>query len=558
MKPSCEQCHQIFEVSPEQSALLNKLAPVFAGRRFTIPHPRLCPPCRKQRRLLFRNDLCLYERGSDLSKKRIISIYPEGTPFPVFENSEWWSDSWDPLDYGSAYYDDRPFFDQFLELRNRVPRVNLYVDNLCENSRFSNQITMSKNCYLLFSGSGAQECHYCYRCVNSQSCVDCLFIVESELCFECIDAVNSYNCCYSQHVTDCSECSFVFDCQGCSNCFLSYGLRNKRWCVLNQQYTEQEYRRLIGGHDFGSRTAASSLRKQFNGFLKDFPKRFAYLKQTENVRGDNIQNAKNCSFVFDGGNLEDVHYAQFIQDTRDAMDVNYCCDNTELHYDVCTSGINAYQVLFSVDTWPGVRNLIYCDSCSNNTRDCFGCVGLRGKQYCILNRQYSRDDYEALAARILEALTRSGEWGEFLPARLSPFSYNESVAAQYFVLTKKEALAQGFRWRDEEQSKRAQTSLAADNIKDVGDEVISAVFSCSTCGRAYRIASEELKFYRRQILPLPAECFFCRHARRLKTRNPRDLWQRECVSCKSAVYTSYPPESKEQVLCEGCYLKALY
>ena len=66
----------------------------------------------------------------------------------------------------------------------------------------------------------------------------------------------------------------------------------------------------------------------------------------------------------------------------------------------------------------------------------------------------------------------TGEWGEFFPHEMSPFGYNETVAAEYFPLTRKEALSmptfdqwgkgdgsdtstlqhQGWNWRNEDET----------------------------------------------------------------------------------------------------------
>ena len=42
----------------------------------------------------------------------------------------------------------------------------------------------------------------------------------------------------------------------------------------------------------------------------------------------------------------------------------------------------------------------------------------------------------------------TGEWGQYFPASLSPFAYNETVANDYFPLTKDEAHDHGFAWYD--------------------------------------------------------------------------------------------------------------
>ena len=44
-----------------------------------------------------------------------------------------------------------------------------------------------------------------------------------------------------------------------------------------------------------------------------------------------------------------------------------------------------------------------------------------------------------------------GEWGEFFPSSLSPFGYNETVAQEYFPMTREEVIGKTlFNWSDYE------------------------------------------------------------------------------------------------------------
>lgn len=74
-------------------------------------------------------------------------------------------------------------------------------------------------------------------------------------------------------------------------------------------------------------------------------------------------------------------------------------------------------------------------------RNCFGCVGLRDKEYCIFNKQYSPDDYEKNVALIIERMIQDKERGEYFPAWTSAYPYNKSDAMQRYPLTKEEASA---------------------------------------------------------------------------------------------------------------------
>ncbi|MDD5750486.1 MAG: hypothetical protein PHU56_02450, partial [Candidatus Pacebacteria bacterium] len=194
---------------------------------------------------------------------------------------------------------------------------------------------------------------------------------------------------------------------------------------------------------------------------------------------------------------------------------------------------------------------------------------------------------------------RTYTYGEFFPPELSPFAYNETIAQEYFPLTKQQAIEQGYSWRDEEPRNYTIDIKAEDlpdNIKDVKDEdILNKVIEClhqgqcnEQCTQAFRIIPQELSFYKRMNLPLPRLCPNCRHYQRLKQRNPLKLWKRQCMCsgstsspqgrtcegktltdcyhntcehehgdspCDETFLTSYSPERPEIVYCEKCYLR---
>ena len=57
------------------------------------------------------------------------------------------------------------------------------------------------------------------------------------------------------------------------------------------------------------------------------------------------------------------------------------------------------------------------------------------------------------------------EYGDYFPADLSPFGYNETVAQELFPLTKKEAEAKGYLWR-EKISKDYTSDINANDLPD--------------------------------------------------------------------------------------------
>jgi hypothetical protein len=190
----------------------------------------------------------------------------------------------------------------------------------------------------------------------------------------------------------------------------------------------------------------------------------------------------------------------------------------------------------------------------------------------------------------MDAKGRVYKYGEFFPPELSPFAYNETIAQEYFPLTKEQAINQGYRWKDREERNyeiQIQNNQLSDHIKDVKDDLINKVIECGhkrecneQCTTAFKIIGDELQFYRKMNLPLPRLCPNCRHYQRLKQRNPLKLWHRRCQCngamssqqlatgyqyqntiahfhgndpCLNEFETSYSPERPEIVYCEQCY-----
>ena len=135
MPNQCKQCNARFEVTEADRAFYRKI---------DVPEPKLCPPCRYQRRLAHRNEWTMYSRVCDATKKPIVALYPKDSGYTVYEQSYWRSDKWDARQYGREFDFSRPFFEQFQDLRKVVPRLSLNSPD-SENSEFTNQSQNNKN-----------------------------------------------------------------------------------------------------------------------------------------------------------------------------------------------------------------------------------------------------------------------------------------------------------------------------------------------------------------------------------------------------------------------------
>jgi hypothetical protein len=188
---------------------------------------------------------------------------------------------------------------------------------------------------------------------------------------------------------------------------------------------------------------------------------------------------------------------------------------------------------------------------------------MKHASYCILNKQYSREEYEKLVPKIIEHMRRTGEWGEFLPSPLSLFGYNKTTAQMYAPLSAEDARKRGWRWDEEEApppevKKTIDARMLPDNQKDIPDDILNWAIRCEVTGRPFKIQPQELAFYRSQKLPIPRRHWYQRHLDRFHQRNPRTFWKRQCAKCQKPIETTFAPERPEIVYCEECYLKEVY
>lgn len=529
MKKDCKQCGGGFEVTEDDLEFLGMVSPSYDGRKFDIPAPTFCPDCRHQRRISWRNERSLFKRECSSTGKSIISMYDSDVKFPVYDNDVWWGDSWDAKDYGRDFDFSRPFFEQMKELHYKVPHFALAVaKTTMENSDYCNHAGYLKNCYLVYNTDYAERCMYGKGVNRSYDCLDCFKVYESEACYE---SANCYNCKFSSHLWDSynsSECYFSFNLIGCQNCFMCVNLQNQQYCFKNEKLSKEAWEKKV--KEAWSKSNEDR-QKEFWEFKSNFPVKRMNEKNTENCTGDYLVNCKNCHDCYDCEYLENCRYCY---DLKKGDGVSY--ENYDISafgvgvvrcYEGGTIGYNANHCLFGENVW-GSNDVHYSLMCVANCKDCFGCVGMKKAQYCILNKQYSKEEYEKTVGRIIEHMKKTGEWGEFFPTEMSPFGYDETNAMEYFPMTKNEVVAKGWKWKGKER-----------NLN-------------------FKILPLEKEFYEKWKIQVPTLHPDERHLRRLKYRNPRRLWDRGCGKCGVGIQTTYSSERREKVLCEKCYLEEVY
>jgi Zn ribbon nucleic-acid-binding protein len=560
---TCQNCQAGFAIEPEDFDYYKKLQ---------VPPPTFCPECRLQRRLAFLNISHLYHRQCDLCHAEIISVYRADLPYKVYCQTCWWSDKWDPLDYGRDYDFNRPFFEQFKELWQSVPLLGLSVDTTNVNSPYINLAGHVKNSYLIFHADFDEDALYGYYLINNKNVVDCSLTIQSEYCY---DSMHTFKCngCVGlrSQVTESLNCAFLKDCDNCQDCFGSANLKNKKYYIFNQPYSREEYFEEMKKWDLGSHAQYQEAKRHAEECWATVPPRPTFMDFSVNCTGNNIFESKNVKDSFEVISAQDCRFLMMMYagPVKDCYDVTSWGNNAMLCYEGCNVGENASQLRFCQE---GGLEALDCEyaKLGYGGRHQFGCVSMRKTPYCILNKAYSESEYKALRERIIEqmntlpfvdAVGTTYSYGEFFPMELSPFPYNITLANDFFPLAENAAVERGLAWRADEPPKHPITISSAelpDHIKDVDEKILQEVIGCARCNKGFKIAPAELQFLKGRNFPLPRECPFCRIEEKVHVwAARRKVAERVCERCGKAFASCYSSVDVPKILCKECWLDQL-
>ena len=569
---ACQNCKKDFIIEPDDFGFYEKIK---------VPLPTFCPECRRQRRYAWRNIMSLYNSKCDLCDKSVISLYAPDSGITVYCNKCWWSDKWDPKSYAMDYDFYKSFFTQFKELMQKVPHVAIVNDDgiASLNCQYTHDCWFSKNCYMMFSGWHIENVLYSFFMDFGKDMIDCMNIrSKNEWLYECMIARNCYQLKYSQFNTACLDSQFLYYCKDCSNCFMCANLVGKKYNYKNKQYTKEEYKKILENYRLDTFSGVERAQEEYDNFIIEFPHKYLNNVQNINCTGDIVSNSKNSKNCFTVQSCENCSFCDFVARDKDSYDLTVSGELSE-----CYEGIvvdHSQLNLFGIFS-PKCQDVKYAQHC-HNCKYVFGCDALRNNNYCILNKQYTKEEYEELMLKIIKHMNdmpyvdKKGniyKYGEFYPSELSPFGYDETQAIEQFPLTKDEAIKYGYKWQDNTQRTVGKETLKFENIpesiKDVEDTILDEILVCVECKRNYKIVPNELIFYKKMHIPIPRRCFFCRHVNRFKRLNPFKLWHRKCMCnktnhlhgdepCEVEFETSYAPDRPEIIYCEKCYQQEVY
>ena len=340
-------------------------------------------------------------------------------------------------------------------------------------------------------------------------------------------------------------------------------LRNKQYCFRNEQLTKEEYERVTAEWDFHSRQTYEQGKEDFRRMMEEKSwHRALFIDRSEASTGNYLDECKNCdNCYFMSGGMEDcANVLRAGGGSNDCLDCIGPAFKTELVYLTTNPQDQCYDVRFCYDVVQ-CKWMEYCAHCYQ-CEHCFGCCGLVGKKYYIFNKEYTPDEYENQKKKIIAAMQKSGEYGQFFPASFAGTCYEETASGFYWPLSLIEGKKMGFRMREavpERSSEALDASLVHDRSDKASDEIPQKKFWDHEAQRPFQIQQTDIDFCISVGVPLP----WTYYARRLQ-ENFRLIpfngttRQTTCAQCKTATATSWPEKYEGRILCEDCYLKEVY
>ena len=544
----CNKCKNNFDLDQDDFSFYEKMK---------VPVPGICPDCRFKMKALWRNETTLYSgQKCDMCGKGIVTMYNPKLSYTIYCYDCFYSEKWSSKDYARDYDLSRPFFEQFKEVLDKVPKINLGIssgDGPNINSEYINMASSCKNCYLVFNGGVSEDMMYTRGVRHSSDTSDCYFGENLDRCYESINIQKSSGVLWGQNINGCVDSYFILNGSGLTNCFGCVNLRNKSNCWFNEQLTSEEYQNRLK-EVRGSYEKIEENKKKFLEFSKTLPRRANNNLKTTNSTGDYLSECKNVFNSFEVAVSEDCKHIFSSKYIKDSLGTIGYGTKSELLLETVATG-HSSNVIGSY--WAeNCNDVLYCFDI-RNCKDCIGCVGLKNGKYFILNKEYTKEEYEKIREHIIKELSELGIHGLMIPEGLAPFAYNETIANDNMPLTKEEAINQGFHWEDDIQMTKGKETLLVedipDNIKDVKDSITKEVLKCIDCERNYKITEQELLFYRKINLPIPRKCFYCRHKDRILLRGPFNFFMRECSNCGKKCHTNLNEDVAPIIYCEKCY-----
>ena len=139
--------------------------------------------------------------------------------------------------------DPKAINEKFEEFKKDKDRRCLYNNN-CENVT-GNFINSSKNITNGFLTTSCEDSINIYNCDETKNSYDTSYNDQSELSLECDTNFGLYDSCFSSYTVNTKFCRYLDQCFYLENCFGCIGLKRGKYLILNKQYSQEEYKKMI-------------------------------------------------------------------------------------------------------------------------------------------------------------------------------------------------------------------------------------------------------------------------------------------------------------------------
>jgi hypothetical protein len=293
------------------------------------------------------------------------------------------------------------------------------------------------------------------------------------------------------------------------------------------------------------------------------------IQSCENVFGSALMYSKNLTFCNGCLGVEGARYSDgVLNSSHDLRDHSSFGENAQYCLECEWSGRNVTNIFFSKHIFMEASDIRYSYQCCQNVHHLFGCIWIRNKKYCIFNKQYSKEEYEALVPKIISHMKKTWERWEFLDASISPFAYNETVASEYYPISRDESIEKWYKWLDTsydpatpEWSVTLQRWFFSqeqwDDLRN-SDGILQQIIICEVSWRPFRLQRAELAFYKKHNLSIPGKHPDVRHAERMAQAPWLILYLRTCDKWWEQMVSVYPQNHPVKVYCEEDYAKEMW
>ncbi len=548
-------CEGKFKIEEEDISFLKMLR---------VPAPNYCPTCRRMRRFVHMNQSRFFKRlcNAPGHSEKMISILPEECPFPVYNYEYFTGDEFDPFAFGIKYDENKNIMESLLKLRKNFPMPSfLNRDSSSINSEYSNGGRNNKNTYYGFACFNSENSWYTGLLKNSRDIMDSRIIEESDHLYGGLLSDHIYKSSYIYFSNDCIDSMFLFDCRNCDSCFGCVNLRGAKYQIFNQQLSKEDYKKFLESISPLKRSVLREYEEKFWNLVKTLPMNASRNVAVENVQGVMLRNTRNVYDVIDADNSEHIRHVDVVLSHQDSMDILFSGGKSSLLYGTTNIGSHSSNAKFSVSS-KFVTNSDFVFN-SKNLDNCFMCFGLQNKSYCILNIQYSPEEYFVLVDKIKSKMLQDDEYGDGVGMEFSAQAYNFSMGQTSFPLTDEQIIKLGGYVAQESETNVGNTKILSidevpETIDEVGDDIINMAIECEVTGRPFRIIASELAFYRKMKLPLPTIHPAVRLDRLVKLAPAGNKYKVFCAKCHKSIESMFNPENKYILYCEDCFKKEVY